>query len=279
MYRRAVPVVARAARMVGTSTGVAIGWHDGDKLQFARVTGDGQLGEVSTWGKRVAQLCEGTASNEHQWGVAWLQKDGRVWVLHGPTRRREPRAKDREVDQMDQEVTAELASTTWCGVTSAGKHLVLLWRDTANRTFMNQCDDKRCESAVVRVPIAAKQQLAGIACVERMCLVAVRDERGGASLAWITTLRGKVVWVKPLPDATAATTFSITAAGDQAFVVGYVTREGATATRVIESGSMVRAWADPYSSEPPVVAWANDRLLVAHRHGDNVAPEIVPLPR
>ncbi len=271
--RRAVPVVAPNVRMVGTSVGVAIGWQDRDRVQFARLTGDGTLGEVSTWGKRVVQLCEGTASNELRWGLGWFQNDGKVWMLHGPTRN----------NPLATGGSSELAVTTatdirWCGIASAGHDIALLWRDQHDRMSMNLCGPKRCDAGVSSLPIAAKETFAGLVCANRACVMTLRDEHGAAQLVWMSP-KGKRAWVKPLADATPATTFSLVAAGDDAFAIGYVGREGATVTRVIVSGSMVRAWADPYSQDPPVLAWARDRLLIAHRQQSGVAPEVVPLPR
>ena len=268
--RRAVPVIAPSVRMVGAAGGIAVGWQDGNKLALARVSGDGELDQRTSWGKRVTQLCDGTASNEHRFGIGWLESDGRVWVVHGPT------SASAVTDPVATD--AELTRTVWCGVTSAGEKIALLWRDQHNRTQLDLCDRKGCSNFTARLPIAKQHALAGIACVETACLFAIRDDRGGAQLGWMTT-RGKLAWSRPLADATANTGFSIVAAGDRAFVIGYVTREGAMAARVIEGGSLVRAWADPSSTELPALAWANDRLLVAHRHGDRVAPEIVALPR
>ncbi len=272
--RRAVAVVAPNARMVGTSLGVAVGWQDKDQIQFARVTGDGKLGEISNWGKRVIQMCEGTASNELRWGFGWFQKDGKVWMLHGPTRKNQPAIGESS----DLAFTTTTTEIRWCGIASAGHDIALLWRDQRNRMSMNLCGPKRCNEGVSRLPIAAKDTFAGLVCANKACVMAVRDEHGAAQLVWMSP-KGKRAWIKPLADATPDTTFSLVAAGDDAFAIGYVTREGATVSRVIASGSMVRAWADPYSQDPPVLSWASDRLLVAHRHGDNVAAEVVPLPR
>ncbi len=270
MYRRAVPVIVPQARMVGTRSGVAVGWLDRAKVQLARVTGDGQLGEPSRWGKKVQALCEGTASNEHMFAMGWLESDDSAWVVFGPLQQA---AVSVPLPPAERATT----KTTWCGVTSAGKKIALLTRDNKRRMLMYLCDRKGCAGLPTRIPIHPKQEYAGMTCTADACLVAFRDDQG-THLGWIT-IQGKIAWSRPLADATPDTTFSLVAAGERAFAVGYATREGATVIRVIQSGSMVRAWADPYSSEPPVLAWASDRLLVAHRHGDNVAPEIVPLPR
>lgn len=271
--RRAVPVIAPQARMVGTSRGVAMAWLDkDDKVKLARVTGDGTLGEPSTWGKRVTQLCDGVASNAKLWGIGWLERDGRLWVLRGPTK-----GGRTVADDDDLALEASATRTVWCAVRSAGKALALVKRDSAKRVFLTLCDDKKCGSEL-RMPIGKNQDLLDVTCSDTACVVALRDDKRGLVLGWMT-VKGRIVWSKPLADAVPETTFALTAAGDQAFAVGYVAREGATVARVIEAGSMVRAWADPASQETPALAWASDRLLVAHRQGDTAAPEIVPLPR
>ncbi len=268
--RLAVPVIAPEARLVGTSGGITVGWLENKKVLLAKVTGDGTLGETSSWGKRVKQLCEGTVASEDQWGVGFLENDGRVWIVYGPT-------KKRAVADGFGEITAT-TRTVWCGVTAAGKKVGLMGRDQHNKMWLGMCDGKGCGGSV-HVPLSRKETFAGIACHEARCLLIARDAKGIANLGWFVMPHGKLTWWKPINDATSDTTFSITAAGPDAYAVGYVTREGATAMRVIESGSMVRAWADPYSTDVPTLAWANDRLLVAHRQDSGALPEVVPLPR
>ncbi len=270
--RRAVAVIAPQARMVGTSHGVGIGWHNAGKFEFAYVVGDGELGDVSQWGRRVVGLCDGVATSDQRWGIAWQEKDGTLWMLHGPTQRKSTTAAQELVE------VSSTGPATWCALTAAGRSIAFVWRDKQKRGFINYCNDRGCSNDTYRLPVSQKHSLEGIACNDTACVIAMRDERGGALLGWMTT-KGKVVWSKPLTDATAESRFSLAAAGPRAFAVGYVTREGATVVRAIEGGSLARAWADPYSRAVPAIAWATDRLFVAHRHeGGAVAPEVVALP-
>ena len=270
--RLAIPVVAADARLVGAWSGISVGWRDSDKVRYAQVAGDGELGKASVWGKKVVALCEGLASNEHEWGIGWREKDGRIWVLHGPTERKERAAGAGGM------LETPAAATEWCGVTNAGTDMMLMWRDDTGRMFMNQCNAKRCESKVDRLPVDHKHQYLGLACVQKECLVAARGDSGETLLTWVNPKR-KVTWTVRISDALPDTDVALVAAGDKAFAVAYVGREGAAVQRVISTGSMVRAWADPHATATPALAWAGDRLLVAHRHGDHVAPEIVQLPR
>ena len=269
--RWAVPVTAPNVRMTGTSVGVLIAWQNKNKnkVEVSRLLDDGELGVTREYGKRVVQLCDGVASNDRRWGVAWQERDGGLWMVHGPTQQKFEAALVP---------VATAGPATWCALRSAGKSIAFVWRDKQKRGFINFCSDSGCDGAVIRLPVSQKHSLEDIACNDTACLVALRDERGAALLGWMTRL-GKVVWSKPLTDATAESRFALAAAGSKAFVAGYVTREGATVVRAIEGGSLVRAWADPYSRAMPALAWATDRLFVAHRHeGGAVAPEVVPLP-
>lgn len=267
---RSIPVTAEEARLVGTSSGVAIGWLATGKVHLARVNADGELGRTTEWGKRVKQLCRGNIRDETQYGLGWMETDGSVWVVYGSLK------QATAVSPPEQGVTS--TRNIWCEVTGAGKKFLLVWSDHRHRVEMSLCDKKGCTLSSP-VPVAKTSRLEGIACNDERCVAVARDQRGDATLGWFTLPHGKLVWSKPLADATRDTTFSLVAAGPSAFAVGYVTREGATAVRVIEGGSMVRAWADPYAHEPPALAWAQDRLFVAHRHDGAVAPEVVPLPR
>lgn len=270
--RRAIAVLAPDARMVGTVQGVAMGWQNADKFEFARVVGDGELGEVRRYGKRVVGLCDGVATNEQRWGIAWSERDGGLMMLHGPTARQSLEAVDEPIE------VATTAPVSWCAVRSAGPRIAFVWRDQRKRGFIQYCSAKSCEGTIVRLPVSPQHSIEGIACNARACVLVLRDDRGAAVLGWMTD-KGKAVWSKPLGDVTPESRFSLAAVGANGFAIGYVSREGATVTRVIESGSMVRAWADPYAHSAPAIAWATGRLFVAHRHESGVvAPEVVPLP-
>jgi len=276
--RLAVPLVAPHVRMVGAGGGVAFAWIDRAKLSFAPLAGDGRLGEVSTWGTDVSRLCEGVATNEQRFGIGWLERGGRLWVLHGPT---SATRSTSEVASENLVPASEAAPTTieWCRVASAGPtELALVFGDHARKVYVNRCTAQRCESKSFRVPVG-DSTLVNLGCTARACVFVARTPNGGAEIAWIDGRTGKLAWRRPFAVDDHGQSFAITAAGDRAFAIGYVGREGAVVQRVIESGSMVRAWADPYSHDPPEVAWAADHLFVAHRHPSGVSPEVIPLPR
>lgn len=263
--RLAVPVTTEA-RVVGASAGTAIGFVDGGKLKVALVTGDGKLGKPSTWGRSVQRLCDGAATNEHRFAIGWLERDGGMGVVHGPTR------KASAAGVIDPSQVEPAGRSTWCAVTSAGDHIAVFWRE-GTRTFMSMCNVKGCLDAV-RVPVDKKDEVLAVGCLVHGCVIALRGPQGEARVGWMSD-RGKVGWVKPLPTTSAVT---IVGAGSRALALGFVSAEGAQVVRISREGSMSRAWADPSARRIPAIAWAGDHLLVAARDGSGVATEVIAVP-
>lgn len=261
--RRAIPVVGDA-RVFGTNQGAAVAWLDRKKVKLALVKGDGELGQPQEWGRNASALCEGAASNDERFGIGWLESDGRVWFVHGPM---SPAATVSTLAD-EQAMKAE-----WCGITSAGDYIALLWREGA-RWFLNMCSRKECTSMVARVPLDPKHTLLAFGCSREGCLIAFRDQKSTTNLAFVG-VTGKKQWAKPLSEAAPSTEVSIAAIGPKAMAVGFVAKEGATVLRVSKDGAMERAWADPASTEVPAVAWANERLLIAIPDGDGVRHDVV----
>ena len=264
--RRAVPIVGDA-RVIGTNQGAAVAWLDRKKVKLALVKGDGELGQPSEWGRNATALCESAASNDERFGVGWLESDGRVWFVHGPL---SPAIAATPF-------AAQTMDADWCGITSAGDYIALLWRE-GSRWFLNMCSKKECTGMVARVPLDPKHALLAFGCSREGCLIAFRDQKSNTNLSFIG-VTDKKQWVKQLTEAAQSTEVSITAIGAKAMAVGFVAREGATVLRVSKDGAMERAWADPASTEVPSVAWAKDRLLIAIPDGDSVRHEVVQVPR
>jgi len=264
--RRAVPVRGEA-RVFGTRQGVAVGWLDNKKVKLALVTGDGKLGEASVWGRDAQMMCEGTASNDLRFGVGWLEKDGRVWFVHGPT------AAAMEVVSLPHPgVVAE-----WCGITSAGDQIALLFRE-GSKIYMNMCSKKECSGLVAPLPLDPRHQLLAIGCSKDSCMLAFRDQQSNTHVGQMG-VTGKKWWSKQLTEAVSSTEVSIAAIGKKSMAVGFVAKEGATVLRVDnKKGLMERLWADPSSTEVPSVAWAKDRLFVAIPEGDGVRHEVLAAP-
>ena len=264
--RRAIPVSGEA-RVMGTRQGVAVGWLDNNKVKLALVTGDGKLGEPSVWGRDARMLCEGAASNDQRFGIGWIEKDGRVWFVHGPT------AAAMEVVSLPQQgVGAE-----WCSLASAGDHIALLFRE-GSKIYINMCSKKECSGLVAPLPLDPRHQLLAIGCSKESCMLAFRDQQANT---WIGQMgvTGKKWWSKQLTEAASSTEISIAAIGKKSMAVGFVAKEGATVLRVDnKKGVMERLWADPSSTEVPSVAWAKDQLFVAIPEGGGVRHEVLAAP-
>jgi hypothetical protein len=239
-------------RFVGTRAGPAVGWQDGKKLALAILDGDGSPSEASTWGKNVKQLCDGQATNEHRFGVGYLEGDGKVWFVHGP------------VDRLAADATAVLAppitKASWCGIASAEQNIVLLFREGA-RLLMNFCTRRQCESLVVKVPIDTKDTLLGYGCVQDSCLFATRDKHGTTKLHRVTN-KGRAI-TKQLEHARPDSPVAVVGAGTRAFAIAYIaTDNNAAIQRVAVDGTLTNVW-HTTGEVAPTLAWAADKLFVA----------------
>lgn len=242
---------AAEVRLVGTRAGTGIGWRDGKKIKFALVDNEGNPEEVSTWGKRVTQLCDGAASNEHRFGIGWLESDGRVWFVHGPM--------GRTVDASDIEPT--LAKVTWCGIASAEQDVALVWRE-GQKYGLNFCSEKQCSAYVAKVPLAKGDTLSGFGCVRDSCLFSTHDSSKKWRLYRVPE-SGRTL-VVPLPDAAPDSRVDVVGVGARAFAVGYVATDGrATVRRVATDGSFTDVWHFDDQRETPAIRWAGNRLFVA----------------
>jgi hypothetical protein len=239
-------------RLVGSRAGSAVGWRDGKRVKLAVLDSDGNADEPTAFGKKATQLCDGAASNEHRFGVGWLESDGRVWFVHGPN------GGAAGIELME---TASTANVTWCGIASAEQNVTLIWREGA-KTYMNFCGTKQCSSLVAKVPVDSKDTLLGYGCVRDACLFATRDRAGATRLHRVTE-KGRAI-VKPLDNAAADTSISIVGAGTRAFAIAYIATNGlATVERVAVDGTFTDVWHFGNERQAPALAWAADKLLVA----------------
>ena len=238
-------------RFVGTRAGTAVGWQDGKRMKLAILDADGNTNDDSTWGKNVKDLCDGVATNEHRFGIGWLESDGKVWFVHGPM--------DRMAGDVMEDVDAP-AKASWCGIASAEQNVALIFRE-GSRILMNFCTKKKCTSLVTKVPIDTKDTLLGFGCVRDSCLFATRDKHGTTKLHRVT--EGGRSISKALEHARPDSPVSIVGAGDRAFAIAYVsTDNNATIQRVAVDGTFTNVW--HFDGEPaPSLAWSGGKLFVA----------------
>jgi hypothetical protein len=252
-------------RVVGTRGGPAAVWLAGRKIHFALVD-DGA--ESQTFGKSARQLCDGVASNDARFGVAWLESDGRVWMVHGPM-------GAHVADEVEAIARREAAGTpSWCGIAAADDQIALVWRER-DRLYIDMCSAKRCNAMPYVVGLDANLPLLGVGCVHEACLVAARDESGTARIALVA--RNKARWTKPL--ATTAGTASVIGAGDRAFAVAIAADHGAEVIRFDRDGNAASVWRDATATSVPALAWSGGRLLVAYQRGGELVHDAVAMPR
>ena len=279
-HRRRELVVREAppgARVVGVGGGVGLVWRDGKQVAVALVDDDGRLGDrPQRFGKRVASMCGGVASNEHQFGVAWLESDGSVWFVHGPTAARGAAAEPGDGDGGGLVAEAaglpEGVAGESCAIASAHDKIALLWTERG-RTTLVMCG-RRCGSPG-RVALPKGSEVLGLGCSRGGCAIATRGEGGGAALTWVTP-KGRAQWTKPLPHAEPGTAVAL--AGTTAQVaIAYATANEPVAVTASSAGEIATVWQGAADGVPGL-AHAGGRLLVARIVDGELAGSVVRVP-
>lgn len=256
-------------RVVGTRAGTGIGWQDGKKVKLGTLASGGEVEDVSTWGKSARQLCEGAATNEHRFGVGWLENDGRVWFVHGPMKRGTTETMAASFEP-GAETQIEPLRVTWCAIASAEDNIALIWRD-GQRTFMNLCTRKQC-NVLIRVPLDARDVLLGVGCVRDSCLFATRDPNGNVKLRRVTETGSTIV--KKLEHVYTGSDVSVVGAGDRGFAIAYVGVDNVLAVqRITIDGALSNVWRGEAGSMASSLAWADGKLLVVQGGGETTVLE------
>lgn len=264
-------VHAGDVRIVGTTAGPTAGFQDGKRLRLSRIA-DGR--DLGMWGTNVRALCDGVASNDKRFAVGWLEGDGRVWIVHGPTSKARQSAVMSLSDTAVSDELAVASEPTWCGVASAGDKVALFWRDR-DRMLFQMCTAKRCGGLAASVPLPRNNVILGMGCLRNACMIAHRDQRGTAAVTYLTE-SGSAKWSRPIE--TDATTVSVIGAGDNAFAVGFANRSCGHVLRFDRKGTSTQPWRGSVSSGVPQLAWSAGYLLVAHYTNDAVTPISLKLP-
>lgn len=271
----AVRAAPPGARVVGVAGHVGLVWRDGKRVAVGVVADDGHLEGITRFGKRVASMCEGVATNEHKFGVAWFEADGSIWFVHGPTSPQgaaEPAGQPQLQLQLIEEPLAEPAKADFCAIASAHDKLALLFTE-GSRTTLVLCG-RRCEGAR-RVELPRKSAVLGFGCTRSGCAIATRGESGAALATWVTP-QGRVQWTKPLPHASPDTEVSL--AGTRAQVaIAYATANEPVVVTVSPGGALAAVWQGAGDGVPSVVHAAG-RLLVARSVDGQLTGSIVRAP-
>lgn len=92
-------------RVDGTTAGPTAGYQDGRRVRLTRIA-DGE--DLGMWGTKPRRLCDGVASNDQRFAVGWLEDDGRVWIVHGPTSRSRTSALAETLDIASVDAAAQI---------------------------------------------------------------------------------------------------------------------------------------------------------------------------
>jgi hypothetical protein len=251
-------------RLVGTGAGSVVGWHHAAKIFLATVD---QPTDVDTWGKSVRQLCDGVATNSMRFGVAWLEADDTVWVVHGPL------ATNASTDGAGEpiRIATGMARNDWCGVASAERNIALMWR-SGDRMSITMCSKKACSNLPASFTLDRRLPVLGAGCVRNACLLATRDEAGRARVSLLATT-GRIRWNQPLAASGAV---SIVGIGDRGFAVGFAGPDGAVVLKLDRDGKATPLWRDP-AAGAPALAWSAGRLAIARFRGDELMHDTIAL--
>jgi hypothetical protein len=239
----------RSLRVFGTSGGAAAAWIKNEQLQlFALETRE----VVAGYGNSARILCDGVATNEARFAVAWIEDDGGLWFLHGPTR---PSAATVEAPTR----IATVESRTWCAVASAEQLITLASRDR-DRLRINWCTTKSCSPLPASVKLAPAIDVVGLGCLRNACVVATRQGSAPAELMYVTE-SGAVKWRQRLASSPASV--PLVGIGTTAFAVALPGR----VVRIDRAGTRSDLWT---GDGTPAIAWSSGRLLVATEHGETI---------
>ncbi|MBA2540961.1 MAG: hypothetical protein H0V17_15080, partial [Deltaproteobacteria bacterium] len=193
---RQTPKLSEDTRVIGTRIGAALVWKAGKRIAIAPID---HTDERELFGRRVEKLCSQTASSQLGFGIAWIESDGDLWFVHGPTAGTATTARvpsDQDHDDVDE------AAPPYCGISRADgpdSQLAMLWRN-GSRTELIRCG-KRC-STPRKVAIATTDAILGFSCSGRFCLIATRDRAGAATLHWLND-KAKTIGKQPLAASQA----------------------------------------------------------------------------
>jgi len=279
------------ARVVGVGGHVGLVWRDGKRVAVAVVGEDGQLEQPTKFGKRVASMCQGVATNEHRFGVAWLESDGSVWFVHGPT---SPRGAGEAVGPGSHgshgshgieaiealealEATAgapfaEPPKPEICMIASAHDKLALLYTE-GSRTTLVLCG--RSCAAPRRIELPRKAEVLGFGCTRGGCAIATRAETGATLATWVTP-QGRAQWTKPLPHASERAAVALAGTGAQV-AIAYATANEPVVVTASPAGAIATVWQGA-SDAAPSLAHAAGRLFVARLVDGELAGSVVRAP-
>ncbi|MGE0548250.1 MAG: hypothetical protein AB7R00_14390 [Kofleriaceae bacterium] len=258
-----------APRVVGASDRVGLVWRDGHKIAVAGIDHEGSLGKPQRFGKRVQRVCDGLATNDHQFAAGWTESDGVIWFVHGPTM-----ASLAALDG-GETVPVAVANNEPCWIASAGESIALMWREK-RRTLLALCG-KKCELGQ-RVMLPADATPLGVGCARIGCAVVSRSETGALQATWVDTSKRphRERWTKPLPSAAREGRVEIVGTGSQV-AIAYSTGGEPLVVVANAAGTIAPSWQHA-ADEIPSIAWSLGRVLVTHHVGGELRSNSIAVP-
>ena len=279
--RREITLIDAPAggRVVGLGRRMGLVWRDGKQIALAAIDRHGYLESAQKLGKRVAAVCEGVASSEHRFGVAWREADGSIWFVHGPTGARgdapgeEALAEPLVAEPLVAEPAADPAKSDFCAIASAGDQLALLVTE-GSRTTLTLCA-RQC-SSTRRIELPKNSAVLGFGCTRGACVVATRGAGGVVEATWVSAPQGRAQWTRPLPHARPDTRVALAGTATQV-ALAYATSNEPVVVTASKTGVIETVWQDA-ADEVPGLVYARGRLLVARHTGGELAGSIVGAP-
>lgn len=265
----AVKAAPAGARVFGIAGGAGLAWRDGKRVAFAFVGEDGDLEDTVRFGKRVSSMCDGVATNDHRFGVAWAEADGQISFVHGPT----ARGGKAAAAALEAAPLAGPAKADFCAIASAHEHLAILFTE-GSRTQVTMCSRRDC-GVPWRLELPKKSAVLGFGCARSGCVVATRGEGGVTQATWVAA-RGKAQWTKPLPHASPDTQVALVGTDTQV-AIAYATANEPVVVTASAGGALATVWQGA-SDHLPSLVHSSGRLLVARTVEGEVTGTVVRAP-
>ncbi len=256
-----LPSVAKDARVVGTRSSTGLVWLDGKRVAFAPVD---QPDEKELFGKRADKLCTQTATTHMEFAVAWLERDGAIWILRGGTH------VTRATDATD---AATVAEAPYCGIANAADGVALLYRN-GNRTELVRCPhEKRCGNPR-RVALDGRESILGFGCTWHFCMVATRARSGTTTLHWLDD-KAKTIAKREI-DAGKDGAVNVAGEGER-FAIAYSNGLDPIVEFADAPGQLRQIYAGGDSNTTPSLAWMGNVLLIAAQRDGKLVWETIIL--
>ena len=255
---RQPPKLSDDTRVIGTRMGPALVWKEGKKIAIAPID---RTDTREVFGRRVERMCAQTASSHLGFGIAWIESDGDLWFVHGPTTTSAEVMRVgamREQDPNEDDENDQAVAPAYCGIARADAELAMMWRN-GNRAELVRCG-KRC-APPRKVSIDNNATILAFGCTRRACLMATRDRAGATTLHWLNE-NAKTVAKQTLSEACKDTRVEIDGEGER-FAIAYSNGPEPIVDFAEAPGKLRRVFFGGDPNTVPALTWAWNTLMIA----------------